>query len=210
MSGAMADDKSNILAHYLTRLQQGDESARGELLLVVSERLTELTRSMLRGYRRLRRWEETDDVLQGALMRLHRALNDLVLETPRDFYRIATVQIRRELIDLARHYFGPTGHGTNLESATFQPNLSGDSYSPEEAATSSLDPARLAAWSDFHAEVAALPVEEREVFELVWYQGLKQTEAAKLLQLSTRSVLRRWQAACLKLHRVLREIAPGS
>ncbi|MBX9585466.1 MAG: DUF134 domain-containing protein, partial [Gemmataceae bacterium] len=71
-----------------------------------------------------------------------------------------------------------------------------------------LDPGRLAAWTDFHQQAEALPEDEREVFELVWYQGLKQTEAAALLSVSDRTVLRRWQAACLKLHDALRGIVP--
>ena len=47
-----------------------------------------------------------------------------------------------------------------------------------ELADTTHDPDRLAAWTDFHREVEALPAEEREVFDLLFYQGLSQAEAA--------------------------------
>lgn len=45
-----------------------------------------------------------------------------------------------------------------------------------------------------------LPEEEREIFDLLWYQGLTQAEAANLLNISDRTVKRRWQSARLLLH----------
>ncbi len=38
------------------------------------ERLTRLARKMLKDFGRVRRWEETDDVVQNALLRLYRTL----------------------------------------------------------------------------------------------------------------------------------------
>src|SRR5262245_1016606 len=98
----MADDATTRLQNRLERLRAGDEGARQELLSGACERLRRLTGSMLRDYRRLKRWEQTDDVLQGALLRLYRALGTVTPATPREFYRLAALQIRRELIDLAR------------------------------------------------------------------------------------------------------------
>src|SRR5262245_35464825 len=66
---------------------------------------------MLKGYPNVRRWEQTDDVLQNAVIRLHRALQQLTVQTPLDFFRLAALNIRRELLDLARHYYGPQGRG---------------------------------------------------------------------------------------------------
>jgi RNA polymerase sigma-70 factor (ECF subfamily) len=51
---------------WLDRLQAGDESARKELINCACERLTRLTRKMLKNYPRLKRWEQTDDVFQNA------------------------------------------------------------------------------------------------------------------------------------------------
>jgi RNA polymerase sigma factor (sigma-70 family) len=164
---------------------------------------------MLRDYRRLRRWEQTDDVLQNALIRLDRALRGVTPGSPRDFYRLATLQIRRELIDLARHHFGPEGPGARHATdagGTDSPDAARPAFEP---ADSTHDPGRLASWAEFHRRVEGLPDEEREVFDLVWYQGLTHAEAAALLAVSTKSIQRRWHSACLRLHRDLGGALPG-
>jgi RNA polymerase sigma-70 factor (ECF subfamily) len=203
----MTDQPTEYLQRCLDRLQAGDESARKELLNGVCERLAQLTRTMLKDYRRLRRWEESDDVLQNAMLRLDRALKQVTPPSLRDFYRLATLQIRRELIDLVRHYYGPEGggnkHETNFRAST-------DPEPPAyEAAGTSHEPSQLAIWSEFHQQVQALPPEEREVYDLVYYQGLTHKEAAAVLNVSARTVTRRWQAACLKLHEALGGVLPG-
>src|SRR5262245_62623942 len=101
---------------WLDRLRGGDESARCELLGCACERLRNLARKMLRGYPNVRRWEQTDDVLQTAVIRLHRALQQVPVQTSLDFFRLAALNIRRELLDLARHYYGPQGQGAHHAS----------------------------------------------------------------------------------------------
>ncbi len=64
-------------------------------------------------------------------------------------------------------------------------------------------PHRLHVWTELHAEVERLADDLRETFELIWYHQLSQTEAAALLEVSRRTVIRRWQAACLQLHDAL-------
>ena len=54
---------------------------------------------------------ETGDVLQNALVRLLRAIEEVKPQTPRDFLTLATLQIRRELLDL----HGPYGPGDRLK-----------------------------------------------------------------------------------------------
>ena len=52
--------------------------------------------------------------------------------------------------------------------------------------------------------VEKLPVEEREVVNLIWYQELSQEEAAKILNMSIRTLKRRWQTARNKLYETLK------
>jgi RNA polymerase sigma-70 factor (ECF subfamily) len=205
----MADARSAYLQHCLDRLRAGDESARSQLLAGACARLTDLTRTMLKDYHRLRRWEETDDVLQNALVRLHRSLQDVAPPSLCDFYRLAALQVRRELIDLARHYFGPEGRGRRHHTNAAEDDSRLTPQPAYELAASAEEPGSLAAWAEFHRQADALPEEEREVFDLVWYQGLKHTEAAALLGVSARTVKRRWQAACLRLHEALGGELPG-
>jgi RNA polymerase sigma-70 factor (ECF subfamily) len=206
----MASENTTYVQQCLLRLRQGDQRAREDLIRAACGRLSDLTRAMLKDFRRLRRWEETDDILQSALIRLHRALGAIVPETPRDFYRLATAQIRRELIDLARHYYGPQGPARQHESATPIDNGGQEKSAAFVIQDTSLEPHQLAIWTEFHQQVDSLPAEEQEVFDLIWYQGLQQIEAAEVLEVSARTVLRRWQSACLKLHDAMQGIMPGT
>ena len=207
----MADPSSQTLhiQACLDRIRGGDEAARGELLGYACERLRNLARKMLKGYPNVHRWEQTDDVLQNAALRLHRTLQQMPVPTALDFFRLAALNIRRELLDLARHYYGPQGQGAH--HATWGSGDSSTTRSDSGLAAppdSSDDPARLAAWGEFHRQIGALPDEEREVFDLIWYQGLSQAEAAELLNVSERTIKRRWQAARLRLHEALKGEVP--
>ena len=192
-----------LVQRCLDRLQAGDEAARRDLIDTACARLTRLARKMLRADGRLRRWEQTDDVFQSAMLRLCRALQHVIPQSPREFFRLAALQIRRELIDLARHYYGPHGLGAKHQSKGIKKHAEDMPQDTPEPADSSHDPSRLMAWSEFHEEAAALPEKEREVFDLVWYQGVTHAEAATLLQVSGKTIQRRWQAACLSLHEAL-------
>jgi RNA polymerase sigma-70 factor (ECF subfamily) len=185
----------------LDRLRAGDLSARNDLLQVSRERVLLMTRKMMSRYRGVRRWEESDDVVQNALVRLLRTLEKVPLESSRDYLALAAVHIRRELIDLARHYFGPKGLGANHAS----PDPVNRGVAAEAAcAPKADDPAAQVAWHELHEQIAALPEEEREAVDLLWYHGMSQHEAAALLDVSVRTVRRRWQAARMRLAGTLR------
>jgi RNA polymerase sigma-70 factor (ECF subfamily) len=194
---------------WIDRLKAGDESARKELLNCACDRLTRLTRKMLRSYPRVKRWEETDDVFQNATLRLYRALAEVRPAGVVEFFRLAALNIRRELLDLAKHYYGPRGAGAHHASMGGGSDSDTAPTGPEQADTRD-DPARLAAWTEFHTQVNALPDEEREVFDLLWYQELTQAEAAALLGVSERTVKRRWQSARLKLFQALGGALPDA
>jgi RNA polymerase sigma-70 factor (ECF subfamily) len=155
---------------------------------------------MLGDFQRVRRWAETGDVLQNAMIRLLAALRDVKPQTPRDFLALATLQIRRELIDMARKYYGPQGIGANQDSAA---PVGAAGPGAADQADLSLEPCSLAQWSDLHRNIETLPEEEREIVGLLFYQGLSQAEVADLLNVSVRTVQRRWHTALLKLHSVL-------
>jgi RNA polymerase sigma factor (sigma-70 family) len=205
----MPDSSSNTIEvrACLARVRAGDATALNELILLASKRLEVLTHRMLRDFPRVRRWAQTDDVLQNALVRLCRALESVDPSDVRGFYALATTQIRRELIDLARHYSGPENAAAHHES--WSPDPSADRPDRDHA-DATHDPAALTDWSEFHAQVAALPEEEREVFGLIFYQGLTQEDAAEIVGVAVRTVQRRWQAAMLNLHRARNGELPGS
>ena len=67
----------------------------------------------------------------------------------------------------------------------------------DEAGT--LDPARLALWTEFQNKLAMLPDDEREVFLLHGMGGCTQAELAATMELPTYKVSRLWLSASGKL-----------
>lgn len=189
---------------WLERMRAGDAAASDELLRVVCGRLERLARKLLRGFPRVRRWVQTDDVLQNALLRLLRALREIRPASTRAFFGLAAVQMRRELLDLARHFLGPEGQGFN--HATGLGDGTTPAFDPPDAVD---DAAELERWCAFHQAVEGLAEEEREVVGLLFYHGLKQAEAAELLQVSERTVRSRWAAALRRLHHLRNDGDPG-
>jgi RNA polymerase sigma-70 factor (ECF subfamily) len=182
------------LQGLLDQSLQGNPAAKEALLYHACDRLLRLTRKMFHGNPGLRRWMQTDDVFQNSLVRLHRALSQTEVVDVRHFFNLATVQIRRELLDLARKTFGPHGIGRNHHT-DFQPadETGGSLHRVSE------EPEDLERWEAFHQRAEALPDEEREVFDFLYYEGLLQPEAAKVLEVSERTIRNRWNRAKLLL-----------
>jgi len=178
------------LHHYLNDLNMSDTTARDAIIEHTCERLRLLTSRMLRGFVRVKRWSETDDVLQNAMIRLHHSLAEVKPETSKQFYGLAATQIRRELVDLARHYYGAEGLGANHHTDD-------GILSAEKPSTTK--PETLEAWTRFHTQIEQLPEEQRDVIDLLWYEGVSQPDAAKILNVSLATVKRRWQATRLSL-----------
>jgi RNA polymerase sigma-70 factor (ECF subfamily) len=191
---------------WLDRLMAGAEGAREELIRHASSRLCALTRTMLHRSPRVRRWEETDDVFQRAVMRLHQALADVQPASVRELFGLARTQIHRELIDLARHYYGPEGLGAHHE--TDADGGDGRDRQRHEGVDETRDPATVAEWTEFHQQVETLPAEEREVFGLRWYQGLTFEQIGQVIGAADRTAKRRWRSACRLLYDRMQAI-PG-
>jgi len=192
------------LQNLIDIAQNGDAAAHDALLNHACDRLLRLTRKMFHGYPNLRRWEQTDDVFQNAMLRLHRALAEVRVESVRHFFNLAAVQVRRELLDLAKHHFGPEGGGAKHHTDGQPADEEGGSLHDSAA-----EPDDLSGWSEFHAHVEKLPADELEVVNLLYYEGLTQEEASKLLGISHRTLKRRWQSAKLKLHEELNRDREG-
>jgi RNA polymerase sigma-70 factor (ECF subfamily) len=184
--------RTTQLHGWLGRLQAGDRAAADELLRAVGARLERLARRMLKGFPNVRRWADTGDVLQNATLRLLHSLRSVRPESARAFLGLAALHIRRELLDLARHYDGPQGLGAHHASPR-----------PDElervVADDGEDSGELGRWRAFHEAVERLPVAEREVVGLVFYHGWTQAQVAALLEVSARSVRRWWRSACQRL-----------
>jgi RNA polymerase sigma factor (sigma-70 family) len=180
------------LHNCLDRLRAGDRQAADALLRATCGRLEQLAHKMLKGFPNVKRWADTDDVLQSALLRLLHTLEALRPESTRHYVNLAALHIRRELLDLARHFRSrldqPRG-AINDESG----------MNPIDAAPDCAGTGDLELWRAFHEAVEELPLEEREVVSLTFYHGWTQPQIAELFAVDERTVRRRWRAACLRL-----------
>jgi RNA polymerase sigma factor (sigma-70 family) len=175
--------ESLFLCDLVARWRAGDRAAADELFRASASRLERLARKMLRGFPAVRGYADTSDVVQGACMRLLAALRSVSPTSTREFFSLSGLQIRRELLDLARRQAARKTAG--LEGA-------GEVAEPGDR--------DLELWCAFHQAVERLGAEEREVMALVFYHGWTQQEVAELLGVTERSVRRYWAAATARLH----------
>jgi RNA polymerase sigma factor (sigma-70 family) len=212
-------DISREIQSCLDRLRHGDPAARDELISRACSRLTKLARKMLNDYDRLRRFEQTGDIAQDAMMRLHRSLADVQPETVADFFGLAALKMRQVLQDEVRHYFGRKATD-NADSGPRMPDLSPahvrSGHVNEDVSTDgnlqgedlTFDPAKLAQWTEFHRAVDSLPEKERQIVDLLFYNELSQTDAATVLGVDRSTVQRRWRETRLKLFDMLQGTLP--
>lgn len=209
----ISDETITELHNILVAANHGDDHAFNELLIRFEGRLRCLTQRMLRNYPRLRRWEQTDDIFQKSLIRLHRSLTSAKPDSVRAFIGLAATQVRRTLIDMGRHYFGVHGQGAKHQSAGGG-RAADDPGGQIETANSrdTRQPVTFEQWTEFHEAAEKLPDEIRETFSLVWYAGLQQIEAASILNVSNRTIIRRMNEARRILHEMLASpsISPSS
>jgi RNA polymerase sigma-70 factor (ECF subfamily) len=188
--------KTAEMHDWLSRIRNGDRQALDSLLKRVSARLERLVRKMVKRFPRVSRWTEPEDVLQTATLKFIAALQEIRPNSMREFYGLAAIQIRRELLDLTRKFYGPEGLGNNHASVNPDDSAAAQKLDP---VSDDRDDAELEKWCDFHREVELLPAEEREVVGLIFYHGWKQKEVANLLDVAVKTVQRRWATALGKL-----------
>jgi RNA polymerase sigma-70 factor (ECF subfamily) len=137
------------------------------------------------------------------LLRLHRCLTQVKPASVADFFRLATVQIRRELLDLAKRHRGPESMAANHHTDAHG-HAADDEDGPLRQQDDKADgPMTLEGWTAFHEAVEGLPDEEQAVVDLIWYEGMGQEQAAAVLGISLRTLKRRWQAARVRLFEAL-------
>lgn len=193
---------TTLVEEWLGRLRDGDDSARDVLIEHSCERLRVLiSHTLNRKEPFLRSIESTDDVLQEVLLRLHQALKDVAPASPREYAGLAAMEMRREMIDLARKHRGPHSYAANTRQAE-------NSELQREAEPIGDDIWTIEDWTSFHEAAEQLGTDHRAVVDLLWYQNCTQQQAAEALGVSRQTLIRRWRAACVELMRTVDAI-PG-
>jgi RNA polymerase sigma factor (sigma-70 family) len=180
-------------------LRAGDGTARVEHFGCANVHLTVLARRMLHGYPALGIRVEADDIRQDAELRLWFVLREARPATFPEFMALAAIQVRRALIDASRYHFGRSGAGKRRPTARCGHNA------PVEPADSEQDFEKLAWWPAFHHAVGALPDDERHVANLHWYHALTHAQTADLLEVSLKTVKRRWNRARALLRQAFKD-----
>lgn len=191
-----------VIQRQLDRLKAGDACGRDAIVAFAVKRLEKLAHHMLQGCSHVAKFEESGDLLQRAAIRLQQALEGVVPENTVDLLRLTAQHMLFELNDLARYYRRRRLADQNERSgveASSAPALENN------AADTTHHPGNLAAWTEVHDKIEAMPDELRQVVELLWYHEIDQSEAAELLGIARRTIIRRWEKAWL----LSREVMPG-
>ena len=188
---------------YLDELAgiRGDSPAEPvvrSLLGRAAGRLHQICAALLyRSYPRLTRAPvnlESEEMLSAVVERLMKALREARPGNVRQFFKIANQHMRWELNDVCRR----------LDNQMRAVEIDSQAAAAPETSASQLTPV---ARRMFEA-IDELPEEERETFELVKIQGMTQVEAAALLGVTDRTVLRRLNRAILLLTQKLGDLRP--
>jgi RNA polymerase sigma factor (sigma-70 family) len=190
------------IQRLLDRLRSGDVLARQELLERAHRRLVKIAAALFQeDFRDLRGPHDLESVVSETWMGLMRALESTQPATPDAFFGLVFVKVRQALLQIAnrerrrkaRRLDGPVDSGEPEALDLFDP--------PDTTS----DPCRLAILAEFHRQVEKLPRDEKRAFELHYYLGLTQAEAAELMELAPKQVSRLWLAATARLADWLRD-----
>jgi RNA polymerase sigma-70 factor (ECF subfamily) len=197
----MGKENTTIAVQEYLRELDGDSPSEPivrALLERAAARLHTLCTTMLvRRYPRLMRYPtnlQSEEMLSAIVERLLKALRNVHPETPRQFFALANRHMRWELNDLARRLDQQTQVLGLHEDAAPSPETSGSVLAS--------DAIRMI------EAIENLPEAEREEFELIRIQGITQSEAAELLQVSAKTVQRRLNRCLLILSEQLGDLRP--
>jgi RNA polymerase sigma-70 factor (ECF subfamily) len=204
----VSDESTAFLQRQLERALTGDAEARQRLLEVTRNGLVRHARRFLHGsYARLEPFQQTDDVVQELYLKILQNqdrfwvnANGEPVRTLAELFGHTSAWMRDVLCDLLRKAYGrndnrPAVLPLDAGSSGTGPRL--------EPGSSTLEGEKLQRWTEFHEAVARLPDDLRAVFDLLWYQGMSQAEAAELLGIAVPTVKLRWMKARLQVQQAL-------
>jgi RNA polymerase sigma-70 factor (ECF subfamily) len=194
------ENTSAVVQRYLDALA-GDTPAEPiirELLGGAVRRLHLLCINLLyQSYPRLMRPPlnlQPDELLDAVVERLLKALREARPATVQQFFSLACQHMRWELNDMARRLDEQPAAVELHEGMVPAPSSSGSGLSQ--------DARRML------EAINGLPEDEREVFDLMRIQGTTQSEAAKVLNVTVRTIQRRLNRSLVLLAERLSDLRP--
>jgi RNA polymerase sigma-70 factor (ECF subfamily) len=204
----VSDESTAVLQGQLERALTGDAEARQRLLELTRDRLLRHARRFLHGrYARLEPFAQTDDVVQQLFLKILQNQDRFWVNADgepvrslAEFFGHTSAWLRDVLCDLLRKEYGRADNRPAVLPLDGGPCDTGPRHEPS---SSTLDGEKLRRWTEFHEAVARLPDDLRAVFDLLWYQGMSQAEAAALLGVAVPTVKLRWMKARLQVQQAL-------
>lgn len=190
-----AAGETTQLVGLLKDYADGKPEALDGIVRHAQDRLRRFASAKLRNWAVAREWHDTDDLLQGALIRLERALRDCKPTTAVSFRKLATLQLKRELRDLSkslRRQKRDVGRVTRLDNPVEGEGTCPRGMDPADPATNH---EFLLDWTELHDAIEHLPDEQREVMDEIFYNGQSHEQAAAILGISSKTVQRRLRKA---------------
>jgi RNA polymerase sigma factor (sigma-70 family) len=181
------DASSADYQNLLDGLRRKDRGAVRALTDRAYDRLRRLAAKILNeSFPRVAARHDLDSVVSNFYLKLAKSLESVDLETPADFFRFAAYKIRLTLLDMVEADRKGEAAGGSAEAGF-------------DAGATTFDPARLAAFTEFHNKVDDLPDDVKAVFVQHYYLGLTQAEIAEATGATPKAVSRLWQAAIGRL-----------
>lgn len=191
----MPGETTPVTGEITDRLARGDVSAAKELTGRFYERLSRIAGAIYsKSYPNLRGRHDLDSILGEAWVRLMKAIERTRPRSADDVFRLAIRHVRFAFIDVIKKQRREDARRARAPQLSNQSGVAG--FDP---ASSTLDPALLALWTELQKKVAALPADERHVFLFHGMGNYTQAELAETMGLPPYKVSRLWLSASEKL-----------
>jgi RNA polymerase sigma-70 factor (ECF subfamily) len=142
----------------------------------------------------LQQTEETGDILHMLVLKLDKALSHVTPDSVSGYFALVNLNLNWILKELSRK--AKMSRTLNVNGMNDVLNRVSDPYH---------GPASNQDWFDFFEILDKLSSESREVFDLIWLQGLTQKQAAKILDVSLRTFIRRWIKSKLEIRKLIED-----
>lgn len=145
---------------------------------------------------RLHRWITEEDLFQEVMLRLIKACRVVDVNNTLHLYHMGLNHLRLSIIDFYRQLYGKNGWASNIKTDP-KSIMIHNAIEPGNAKIKSQGyPVTLDDWIDFHESVQLLDPKEKETFDLIYYGGLNPMDVSILLNVSERTIRRRYADAC--------------
>lgn len=189
-----SENSLTLIEQCLVRIANGDDSAQEELYQHAFSRLLAQCQRILRQELSVPNPMITENaVLAEASQRLRKAMeSDKVSPTTaREFFGLAGRNIRWQVIDMLRKRSQQQGDTHVFEQLTGD----GKELQPEETEK----------WELFWSAIDSLDDQQREVFDLIWVNGLSQYEAAEVMGKTRNQVDSIWRRIKIAISRACKD-----